>query len=332
MRKILALLLLVPLASCALNSTPARTAVHDAPLTAGIFPLGGQISFNISRPAYVAIFEVVPGRGVGLMYPSVAIQDRQLTAGFHQPFFGLSDFRWGYLPALPVYNLVEGPRILYMVASERPLDLDRLIQYPTALRSELGLARFASHQPFSTIDDLDAMLLGGLPPTQYATDYYVIWPERQYRSVAGLDRSVFVVCRSGRSVTVPVRYAYLACLDGDLQSRPRIAVSEPGAKQPPEVQKPVAARPDRPELGDEGSEVRRERPSTPRETGRGREVSTRGERGATESERSEPSSPSEPSSRDYDPPSAPEPRSTPSPSTGREIRSSGTQNQPATPQ
>ncbi len=328
MRKILALLLLVPLASCALNSNPTRTAaVHDAPLTAGIFPLGGQISFNLSRPAYVAIFEVVPGRGVGLMYPSVAIQDRKLTAGFHQPFFGFSDFRWGYLPALPVSNVAEGPRILYLVASERPLDLDHIIQHPTALRSELGIARFASYQPFSTIDDLDAMLLGGLPPTQYATDYYVIWPEPVYQS----PRVVYatLTCASGRTVTVAWQYVAVACPE----DRVRTTQMTPGSRQPPDVRKPVPVRPDDPqEPGAEGRKVRPETPDNPRETGSEPREPRDARPTPTSREPASAQPRTDPASRGYDSPSSREPQSVPSPSTGREIRSSGGQSQPATPQ
>ncbi|CAN5355588.1 hypothetical protein BH23GEM4_BH23GEM4_00030 [soil metagenome] len=326
MRKIFALLLLAPLASCALNSSPARTSVRDAPLTAGIFPLGGRISFNLSRPAHVAIFEVVPGRGVGLMYPSAAAQDRQLTAGLHQPFFGFSDFRWGYLPALPISNVVEGPRILYLIASERPLDLDRLIQHPTALRSELGLARFASYQPFSTIDDLDAMLLGGMPPTQYATDYYVIWPEPRYES----PRVVYatLTCASGRTVTVAWQYVAVACPE----DRSRATQMTPGSKQPPGVRKPVPVRPDPQEPGADGRKVRPETPDNPRETGsEPREPrDTRPTPASREPASAQPRT--DPASRGYDSPSSREPQSTPSPSTGREIRSSGTQTRPATPQ
>ena len=72
MRQWLAAALAVAVAACAAPSRPTLGAAPDvnAALDARIFPPHyGSVPVQLSKPAYVALFEVIPGRGAALLYP-----------------------------------------------------------------------------------------------------------------------------------------------------------------------------------------------------------------------------------------------------------------------
>ena len=72
MRQWLAAALAVTVVACAAPSRPTLGAAPDvdAALDARLFPpYYGSVPVQLSKPAYVALFEVVPGRGVSLLYP-----------------------------------------------------------------------------------------------------------------------------------------------------------------------------------------------------------------------------------------------------------------------
>ena len=62
------------LAACATRPASVVSAPQpdvDVPLSARLFPPQyGQLAVGLNKPAFVAIFEVVPGRGASLVYPT----------------------------------------------------------------------------------------------------------------------------------------------------------------------------------------------------------------------------------------------------------------------
>lgn len=252
MRSLIAALLLVaPLSACALRPGPAGISPGDMPLTARIYPSQpdsylsqGDLRFTLSRPAYVAVFGVVPGRGVGLMYPSFPTQRQMLSAGFHQPIISNTFFRWGYLPSTAFAGRYSQPRFIYLIASERPLDIGRFVVNSMALRSTLGMYRFASSNPYSLMEDLDALVVGNVTRGAWTSDVYVVWPQPRYQLARGfdiLDRPVSLRCGNGQVVTVPFRYAAYACPNAN-----RVAGQMPpgGEEGDGKVERPVRKRPD----------------------------------------------------------------------------------------
>lgn len=186
------------------------------PLSARIIPASssrGDVTFSLSRPAYVAMFEVVPGRGVGLVYPSYAGQRQQLSAGYHNPFFGNSNFRRGYIGASSFQNERYGqPRYIYLIASERPLDIAEFINDPLALRNALGMRHFASTNPYSVLEEIDALVLRSVSAEDWTSDVYVIWPDARNRLRSSYaEQQVAVQCGGGRIILVPLRYADSIC-------------------------------------------------------------------------------------------------------------------------
>jgi hypothetical protein len=303
MRRLLtALLLAAPLGGCALQPGPrSGRAIRDVPLQARIVPdFGGRqqgLAFTLNRPAHVALFEIIPGRGVGLMYPSLGRESDPLPSGFHRSILGAQNVRWAYQQGLAPSSRTQ-PRYYYLVASEWPLNTDRFVGSPAALRSALGL-RFASYSPSNVLEEIDRVIAPGVQG-EWTSDVYVVWPYPPVNDPVA--RQVVVRCPDGRAVLVPLRYVALACPNVDRSgTRPAVAGEDregkPGVERPerkrPEGRRPVPApagtgelRPERPAHG-QPSRPDRERPRPDR-----------------------PQSPSEPRTAPQSEPSS-EPRSTP---------------------
>src|SRR3712207_4010202 len=75
-------------------------------------PSGGHLLIQTNRPAYVAIFEIIPNRGVTLIYPAAAHQQNMLVSGL----------TWVPLWWSP-RRVSTSDRYVYAVASEEPLRL-----------------------------------------------------------------------------------------------------------------------------------------------------------------------------------------------------------------
>ena len=327
MRRFLAVLLLAaPLGGCALQP-PSTTAasVRNVPLQARIVPdIGGRnggIAFTLNRPAHVALFEIIPGQGVGLMYPRFGSERDVLASGFHRPLFGFGDFRWAYQQT-PVYRSWSVPRYYYLVASEWPLNTDRFASGPTAMRAELGLNRFASYNPYSLVDHLDQLIAPDVQG-EWTSDLYVVWPEPPGGDPA--NRHVAVRCPDGRTVLVPLHYIVLACPNAD---RNQTAPAQRGEEEEAEeengnVERPTRKRPEvpRPRTAPEAdSEVRPAQPAV---------------------ERAEPTRPERPAGRGEDRPSPrvepagdprPSPRTEPRTEPGTEPRTERAEPRPPSPQ
>src|ERR671933_1759595 len=79
------------ISACASGNTTVvyRPAPVVDPLRASIVsPFTGEAAFTLSRPAYVAVFDVVPGVGAMLIFPASPFQDRPLVAGYHRHVVG----------------------------------------------------------------------------------------------------------------------------------------------------------------------------------------------------------------------------------------------------
>ena len=99
-------------------------------------PMQGRIRFVVSQPAYVAMFEIQPGRGVRVIFPDDWAAERQLATGFHEPPLPTGgDALGGQYPST---------RWLYLVTSDRPLGLLPQKRSVNALESLMGAPAFRS--------------------------------------------------------------------------------------------------------------------------------------------------------------------------------------------
>ena len=117
----------------------------------------------LPREAYIAFFEIIPERGVSLLYPTRGEEPRQVGPGWfrlpHSPSGFVHAQRDRYLPVM--YGRIQSV-VFMVVTSDLPLNLDPLLAAPSALRDRLGTQAY--------IDDNRAVerILGTIVPDPVA--------------------------------------------------------------------------------------------------------------------------------------------------------------------
>jgi hypothetical protein len=156
-----ALLLPLALAGCA---TFSRTSADEG-LRARLGRDAGALRVALSEPAHVAVFEVVPGKGVELLYPAVESDPSLLPAGRTTLE---SDGRRIHAYRRAVYG--RRAPVLYMIASRHPLD-ETLIR---DMRQEWGVLSsdfFLSDDPGEIMERLASLMVSAdRPQPDWATD------------------------------------------------------------------------------------------------------------------------------------------------------------------
>jgi hypothetical protein len=211
------------------------------------FPVGSSSIYPmfLNRDAHVALFEIIPGRGVAMLYPrwkgDIFASDAHYADLTVQPAreFYQSD---------PFGHATFQPRYYYLVASVAPLNLTRLRYSLGATRRTLG-PMYASYRPFEVIDRLTELVVPMQRDEEWTTDLFVAWPEAPPPVFASLR---VITCANGRVLTVPGNYPYFGC-PGD--ARAQIVET----KRPPRGEAPQDSARPRPPRVDDG----RPRPVAP---------------------------------------------------------------------
>lgn len=218
MRALSTLALVALLSSCAALPAPPVEGMDPAqydgrPLRARIVNGSGQLMVSTSRPAHVAIFEIIPGRGVGLLYPAYRGERNYLYSGLNSIFLTQSRSYYSYFQPAPLFTSASrgSPRYLYMIASDAPLRLGSYLGSPGALRRELGLTRFASSSPYGLADVLADLVLPYGAAGDWTDDMFVVWPEQSYGSDYRAEQWIRVECADGRIIQGPAYYVYGSC-------------------------------------------------------------------------------------------------------------------------
>lgn len=195
------------------------------PLQAWIgYPIGSSRVFPlfVNREAHVALFEIVPGRGVSMVYPVSSADVRASDAHYanltvqHGRAFYYSD---------PFGHSAYQPRYYYLVASVAPLNLTRLRSSLGATRKVLG-PMFASYRPYDVIDRLTELTVPMQADEDWTTDILVDWPmPAPPRFASSMSR--VIACANGRLAVVPRDYPYYGC-PGD----PRTEAKGDSSKRP----------------------------------------------------------------------------------------------------
>ncbi len=232
---------------------------YSTPIRARIVDVTGQISITTNRPAYVAVFEVVPGEGVGLLYPAYRGERNYLSSGYSTLMISQSRSYYSYFQARPANR--RAVRYLYLIASDTPLRLSQLVGQPGALRRSLGLNRFASSNPYGVMSDLQDMVLPYGGSANWSDDVYVVYPQQSYQTRYASTQWVRVRCADGRVLTGPAYYMLGACGD-----RPPTQTNPETPRDSTAGGEPIRRRPGEPVPGTPGvrtGEVSRLSPRAP---------------------------------------------------------------------
>ena len=213
------------LAGCA-NAPRVRAVAPEAPPALRVwvsFPIGSSQVYPIftNREAYVALFEIVPGRGATMVYPS--FQGHTIASSAHYANLTLQPGRMFYHTD-PFGHASYQPRYYYAVASVAPLNIYRLQTSLGATRRVLG-RMYGSYRPYDVIDRLTEEVVPMQADEDWATDLFVDWPMPPTPRFAYYR---LVSCANGRVIQVPAGYPYHGC-PGDTE----IAVATVAEPKPP---------------------------------------------------------------------------------------------------
>ncbi|HEX6809662.1 MAG TPA: hypothetical protein VF118_16870 [Gemmatimonadaceae bacterium] len=216
--------LVAVLVACTFNTPRDDVAPQHEPLEVTLLPeLQAQtvvpsLSFVLNRPAYVAAFAVIPGRGMLLLYPAGSTDDESnagLNVVTETPFF-YADY---LLP--PFVTPVGQPHYLYIVASDEPLNLGTLSE-PAGLRNMFGVERFASATPSYFLDHVTSYVIQpGTTDASWASDMVMDWS-----GAGGVDLTLATTqlrCDDGSLIIVPLSYGSVLCPGDALRTHPVVA-------------------------------------------------------------------------------------------------------------
>ncbi len=202
MRK-LALLAAVPFAlGCAQQSAVRAPSLPTAePLQVRLFqPTGGALNYQLSEPAYVAIFAVTRGHGISMVFPHYVSQaDHRSHAGLNRETVHGGSGAWGYSStARNDHRALFGyADAYYVIASKYPLPVDGMLQSPWVLRSLVGADVFRATNLTDTWAALESVLVEGLPAEAWSADVYLNWRD-PFMTAAWSPQRFMEYCNDGR--------------------------------------------------------------------------------------------------------------------------------------
>jgi hypothetical protein len=212
------------------NSSDRWYDAADVPLAARIDQTGSSLGVRLNRPAYVALFEILPGQGVGLYYPAFGAERSYFASGFTMlPTHGARRFDSYYSSRQSRYNRGE-PRFYLLVASRQPLrSINRFQRSDAAMHSVLGLTAYNTTNYRRVMEDLVDAVVPPQSDDDWTTDVLAVWP-RNDSYYANNDDYRRVYCRDGSSQVLPIELAHWGCVRQDrpiVVRQPRTAATTP---------------------------------------------------------------------------------------------------------
>jgi len=197
------------LAACSSGITVLRPVpapapvVYVEPLEVDIArPHKGKLFVQTSRAAYVAIFEIVPDRGVELVYPVSPRHGRFVVAGLRDVPTWWESSRVTYHAGWSTSRAYPG-RYIYALASDEPLRIPDAAYRPGYLRDVLGSRVYWSANPYLTMRALAREFVPSVRDEEWAEDMYVLSPSY----ATDRYRVTRVYCRGGAVYEVPWEFA-----------------------------------------------------------------------------------------------------------------------------
>jgi hypothetical protein len=147
-------------------------------------PVRGHLLVQTNRPSYVALFEIVPDRGVALLAPAYA----------HQRTWMLAGLNWVPISWKVQSTMYYGPpsgtavpaRWVYAIASDEPLRLPDEAFHPSYMRRVLGPAAYRATNPYVTMRAISRAFVPSVVDEAWAEDAYALaatYASDPYRTV-----------------------------------------------------------------------------------------------------------------------------------------------------
>ena len=231
-------LLLAPLSACALPQPgpaygPSQeyedSDYGDVPMRARLYSDASGLRVNVNRSAYVAIFEIVPGRGAALVYPQYESERSYLNAGYNRVWFNGPRNNSLYFSAQSSGYDTRQPHQYLLIASRQPLRIRAIQERPGELRRQLGYQAVNSMSSRALMNDIADLVLPSVADEDWDSDVLTIWPETYTRLAYDGDTRMTVRCMDGRVVYTSLYWADNACYDYDR----RYGHNRPGNQPPP---------------------------------------------------------------------------------------------------
>ena len=147
-------------------------------------PVRGQLVVQTNRPSYVALFEIVPDRGVALLAPSYAHQRTWMLAGLNWV-----PVSWKVQSTM-YYGRPSGTAVparwVYAIASDEPLHLPDEAFHPSYMRRILGPAAYRATNPYVTMRAIARAFVPSVIDEAWAEDAYALaatYASDPYRTV-----------------------------------------------------------------------------------------------------------------------------------------------------
>lgn len=147
-------------------------------------PVRGQLVVQTNRPSYVALFEIVPDRGVALLAPSYAHQRTWMLAGLNWV-----PVSWKVQSTM-YYGRPSGTAVparwVYAIASDEPLRLPDEAFHPSYMRRVLGPAAYRGTNPYVTMRAIARAFVPSVIDEAWAEDAYALaatYASDPYRTV-----------------------------------------------------------------------------------------------------------------------------------------------------
>jgi hypothetical protein len=228
MRPLMAVLILALAACYSPRTVPADSyglygaTMYDEPLQASLWidPHTGSASFDLNKPAHVALFTWQPGGFFSMVYPRIGYGTRQAFYEGRNHLWtstGMSFARsrraggtgYGVWPASTrPGGPMAGPTYYVLVASEEPLEV---APFYNAGASFAHRAYWSSNL-YTATELLASQIVPRAGSSDWTVAYQVVWPE-----VRDEQRYRWISCPDGTVLAVPFDLLYLGavvCPDG----------------------------------------------------------------------------------------------------------------------
>lgn len=135
-------------------------------------PHRGYVYVHTNRPAYVAIFEIIPDQSTSLVRPATVRERRMVVSGLARvPVWWSSTSRSRV--TRPAARAAREVRYIYALAADRPIRLE-----PDAFRAgffprALGVGVYRARNPYVTMRALARRFAPDVPDERWAEDVYV---------------------------------------------------------------------------------------------------------------------------------------------------------------